>query len=394
MIGSYVFDDISKIINKDTKAFYVFDIDILRDRIDFIRNSMPKNISLCYAVKANTFVSKYIKDMVERFEICSPGEEKICKKQGIESSKMVISGIYKDPFFIKELIEDKSFDGIFTIESMEQFSLIKKLADREVKVLLRLTNDSQFGIDIADIEKIISEIDNYKFIKVLGIQYFTGTQKTSIKKFKREFNDLEKLLENLKEKYSYTPEEIEYGTGFAVKYFEDESIDEENLFKEFSNIIEEFSFKGKITLEIGRSIVASCGTYYAHIVDIKTNREQNYIILDGGMHQIVYFGQRMAMRKPFVEVIRNKNLESEDETLFYNVCGSLCTMNDILVKQLNLKKVHVGDVLKFSNAGAYSMTEGMSLFLSRDLPAIYIKTENSFKCLRENFETYILNMEK
>lgn len=101
------------------------------------------------------------------------------------------------------------------------------------------------------------------------------------------------------------------------------------------------------------------------VVDRKTNQSQHYAIVDGGIHQLVYFGQSMAMRRPQVELLQPRD---EDGVENWNICGSLCTVNDILVKQLPLSRLEVGDVLAFGNAGAYCMTEGISLFLSRDLP--------------------------
>ncbi|MGY3756709.1 diaminopimelate decarboxylase family protein [Helcococcus kunzii] len=392
------FENLSDIMKGSSKSFYVFDIEKLHQRIDYIKEKLPNHLEFCYAVKANTFITEFIIDKVERFEICSPGEAKICKLQGVPYSKMVISGVYKDPYFIRELVNDKDFDGIFTIESMGQFELIKKYVDeykRKVNLLLRLTNDSQFGMDISDIEEIVEQ-RNDEFINLLGIQYFTGTQKHSLKKFARELRTLEDLLADLKEKFDYIPHEIEYGTGFPVAYFENEEIDEENLFSEWSRLIENFSYKGKITIELGRSVVASCGSYFTHIVDIKTNKSQNYLMVDGGMHQIMYFGQYMAMKLPFIRHIKMEKGDVVKGKHLYNIAGSLCTMNDILVKQAEFEDISVGDVLEFQNAGAYSMTEGMSLFLSRDIPAIYVKIkENSnvvFERLRDNFETYKLNM--
>ena len=62
---------------------------------------------------------------------------------------------------------------------------------------------------------------------------------------------------------------LEYGTGFPVAYFEDEELDEEALLKGFSEAINDMQMKPVITLEVGRSIAASCGKYYTHIVDKK-----------------------------------------------------------------------------------------------------------------------------
>ncbi len=40
----------------------------------------------------------------------------------------------------------------------------------------------------------------------------------------------------------------------------------------------------------GRFIAASCGVFVS-VVDLKTNKEQNYCIIDGGINHINYYGQ-------------------------------------------------------------------------------------------------------
>ena len=82
-----------------------------------------------------------------------------------------------------------------------------------------------------------------------------------------------------------------------------------------------------------------------------------------------YYGQSMAMRVPTVYRLR----ERDGEETLWNLCGSLCTVNDILVKQLPVKNLQPGDVFVFEKTGAYSVTEGMALFLSRDLPAVVFR---------------------
>lgn len=135
--------------------------------------------------------------------------------------------------------------------------------------------------------------------------------------------------------------------------------------------------KPKITLELGRSIAAICGKYYTHIVDKKCNKGENYLLVDGGMNHIVYYGQHMAMKQPYLSVCGK---ETEPCTESWNICGSLCSMNDIIAKQISLPDIEIGDIICFENTGAYCMTEGISLFLSRDIPSVYIKrrTEHTF----------------
>lgn len=381
-----------QLLAENSTAFYTFDISILKNRVEYLKSHLPKEVSLCYAVKANTFIIKEIESLVERLEVCSPGEEAVCKKLGVPAEKTVISGVYKTPEFIEELAADKTFNGIFTAESLTQYELLCSLSekyDRKIQLLLRLTNGSQFGMNKEDIDDIIKDRGNHKNIEILGIQYFSGTQKTSVKKYKRELSKLDDFLIHLKEDLSFEAKELEYGTGFPVAYFEDEELDEEELLNGFSEAIQSMQTKPLITLEIGRSIAASCGKYYTHIVDKKVNKGVGYLLCDGGMHHLVYFGQHMAMRLPKLSVAGKENLCADKE---WNICGSLCSMNDIIVKQVSLPEIEIGDTLVFENTGAYCMIECISLFLTRDIPSVYLIDENGKAIkVRDTFETYNLN---
>lgn len=384
------FDDLLK---NSTNAFYVFDIDQLKERINYIRSQIPASIDICYAIKANTFVIKETLNSIDRLEICSPGEYEICQKLNVPLSKMVISGVYKNAEFIESLIADQKADFILTVESLSQFSLIKSFSEKyqkNIKILLRLTNGSQFGINSQDVETIISSRNEYNYIDILGIQFFSGTQKTSVKKIKREIAGIDQLLQDLKNNYGYISDEFEYGSGFPISYFEGDDLDEKELFLGFSQAVAEMKSKTKITVELGRSIVASCGKYYTHIVDIKNNKGQNYLIIDGGMHHIVYFGQYLSMKQPYLSILGK---ESHIKTQPWNICGALCSMNDIVAKQVGLPDVEIGDVICFENTGAYCVTEGISLFLSRDIPAVYLlSSEFGYKCVRKTIETLEINM--
>ena len=132
-------EDLTKL--QDT-AYYVFDWRILRKRL------LGSNVNLAYAIKANPFLVDGVRDLVARLEICSPGESYICDGLGIDPKMTVISGVNKTPAFIEELVS--STDGrIYTVESLHQFELLEFLSrkyEKRLTVLLRLTNDSQFGI--------------------------------------------------------------------------------------------------------------------------------------------------------------------------------------------------------------------------------------------------------
>lgn len=383
---------LNRLLQENKTAFYVFDIEKLKARIAHLQAALPPEVVLCYAVKANTFITKELIDTIHRFEVCSPGEAEICRAVGVPSENMVISGVYKTPEVMEAMVADLDFSPIYTVESLEQYELFRRLAKqygRTLPLLLRLTNGSQFGINKGDIEAIVARRGETPEVDILGIQFFSGTQKTSLKKLKREVGKLDDLLTLLEEKYGFIARELEYGPGFPVSYFQSDELDEAELLSGFSELLHDMTHHPKITLELGRSIAASCGTYYTHIVDLKRNQEQNYALVDGGMHHLVYFGQHMAMKQPFFHVCGKEELPATDQ---WNVCGSLCSMNDVMTKQSPLPDLALGDVLAFENAGAYCMTEGISLFLSRDIPAVYLLLENGTAVqVRKAFDTATLN---
>ena len=57
---------------------YIFDVREVETRIRLLRSLLPEGTGLCFAVKANPFLIPYVADMVDRLEVCSPGEYEIC----------------------------------------------------------------------------------------------------------------------------------------------------------------------------------------------------------------------------------------------------------------------------------------------------------------------------
>lgn len=353
--------------------FYLFDTDILANRIADIRSALPPKTQICFAMKANPFLVKDMEMHVDYFEVCSPGEFHICERAGIDEKRIVMSGVYKKQEDMEYAISTYK-DIIFTVESMEHWKILTSCAlkeKRNIRVLLRLTCGNQFGMDESSIRRIIME-NPCEYVEILGLQYFSGTQKKSDAKLESELMMLDQLCADLKNQYQFTVQKLEYGPGLPVCYFEGEKDEEEAMLLALSQAIAHLSFQGQVTLEMGRFIAASCGVYATSVVDLKTNNDQSYCIVDGGIHQLNYYGQMLAMKKPFIKHYGSQNGEVREWT----VCGSLCTSSDVLVRQYPFKDLNQGDHLVFGKTGAYSATEGMSMFLSRDLPLVLLYSEH------------------
>lgn len=377
--------------------FYVFDIDILRTGMERIKTLLAGRAALCYAIKANPFLVGALDGYVDRFEICSPGEYWIYKKTGINASGMVFSGVYKDRETLYDALSSFCETGIFTVESMQQLVLMDTWSrenGRKANIVLRLTSGNQFGMDEDAVKLIIKNRENYPLLTVRGIHYFSGTQKRNAAKIEKELMRLDAFCMELHKDYGYLVRELEYGPGAAVSYFEgDKKAPElEETVCAMAEALDRMCFGGHVTLEMGRFFAAMCGNYFTRVCDIKQNAGENYCIVDGGLHHMNYDGQLKGMYLPYMEQLPARKGGATEK---WNICGALCTVNDVICRQKPLEEVKIGDTLVLKRTGAYSVTEGMSLFLSRDLPQIMLYSEQSgFTCVRERLATYPWNCPK
>lgn len=378
---------------------YVFDLDQLKERISLIRTKLGEKVELCYAMKANPFLVEALQGYVDRFEVCSPGEYRICEKRKIPMEQIVLSGVYKSGRDIADMICRHRERGTYTIESLSHLEKLEECAAREdtvIRALIRITSGNQFGLDREDALQILDKREEFPHVQFLGFQHYSGTQKKKMEKLKKELSFLDQLIREAEERNGFHTAVLEYGPGFYVPYFlSDGETDDNEMLQELQNYLDEMWFSGKVVLEMGRFIAAYCGYYLTRIVDKKENHGQKYCIVDGGIHHLSYYGQTMAMKIPHFENVaktdgKDKNCEEISES--YTVCGSLCTVNDVLVKNLPLQNARVGDMIVFERVGAYSVTEGIYLFLSRDLPFIFFYTKKGgLRLVRRNQHVDVWN---
>lgn len=424
--------------------YYVFDTDEFAKRAAMIRAALDckggRRIPLCFSIKANPFLLHRLPAGLDHVEVCSPGELEICIALGVKPESIIYSGVMKEKCDIERAVSYGA--GILTCESIRHAALISEVmleciqegaheaefAETKAQVILRLTSGNQFGMSLEDIEYIISHPDEFKGITVMGIHYYSGTQK-SLRKINKDLEKIKSALSILKEKYGFEPQLVEYGPGLCVEYFEEDWQEKEKQsLDEAAEVLRKFAEEYPLGIEMGRFLAASCGKYYTQVKDLKSTGDANYAILDGGIHHLNYFGQRMAMQVPPISIYRADEIyfgeklgeikgaagpigntfngcevsENEERTVVeftelpdtdYTLCGSLCTVADVLVREVKLKKLELGDVLEFGHCGAYSVTEAPALFLSRQLPAVYAYSKDyGYECLREHIPAAEINL--
>ena len=374
---------------------YIFDMDEFEKRAALVRDYFGEKTGLCFSIKANPFLLGRLPAVFDKIEVCSPGELTVCEKTGVDMKKIIFSGVNKTQKDVSRAAADGV--GTFTAESRLHMQLIndEALANGTVyPVLLRVTDvkgGSQFGMAEQDVLDIIARRDDYKGIEIVGIHYFTGTQKKKAKPIERELSYIGELLDRVKAELGFTLERVEYGTGLAVDYFSDDAdtLEEERL-ASVSEAIRALADKTELTVEMGRFFAAPCGYYLTKVIDAKTNYDVNYAIVDGGLNQLKYDGQLQGMQIP--KIIHIKHDGSDGGKKAWTLCGSLCTTADVLARGAEFDSLSVGDTLVFCRTGAYSVTEGMAVFLSREMPAVSVYSErDGLTVIREMLYSDVFN---
>ena len=384
--------------------FYLLNLEEFREQIRGLQAVLGKNIRLCYAVKANPFLIRTAAGEGLKLEVCSPGELAICERLGISMEQIVLSGVYKEENGILEWMRRQKGKGIYTVESRAQFEMLDRGArkifkdgqDGKLHLLLRLTSGNQFGLDEEELCRMLRERHHHPSVEFEGIQYYSGTQKKQ-KVMEEELEYLDGFLKKLEQECGYRPRMLEYGPGLPVAYFQkNPGMQPDRQGMILKEMLDRMEYSGEITLELGRFLAASCGYYITRLVDEKVNRQTAYGIVDGGIHHLNYYGQTMAMKLPFYRQLDGKTCQErrEGQKQEVTVCGALCTVSDVLATRMPLYTPCKGDLLVFENAGAYSITEGIYLFLSRALPGVVFWSEKEgLRLARDIVETSPLNGE-
>ncbi len=416
------------LIKEYKTPFYFYDIERLSQRIKDLREYLP-GIGVCFAMKAAPSMASYAAEFADRIEVCSPGEYEIVLRGGVTPEKIFYSGVNKTEDVVRRVVDTAGDKCIYTIESRKHFEILKKLSSEKklnLRVFPRLSAGSQFGVEEEEFFKLCKEIEETETLTLTGVHYFSGTQKRP-SRIDQELIYMEEIGERLNELLGRKIE-LEYGPGLLVNYFKESEIpqtlpDEEALMllsdlQEAVQILKDSDVYSHITFEHGRFIAACTGKYYTSVCDIKKTNGSNYTILDGGIHQMTYFGSMNGMKTPYMQVFdmekeeviydnmvvtepedleeieeRNKKYPEElEKPESYVLCGSLCSTNDVLVRKAEFGCLSEGNVICFNLAGAYALTEGIALLLSRDMPAIIVReTDGNFRVLREHVGTDSLN---
>ena len=381
-VGGHTISNIEKLIGQT--PFYAYDKSIVLNTISALRQSLPKSISLHYAIKANPYPSlvNFMRDHVSGFDVASKKEMLLALQSGMPNNEISFAGPGKTIDDIQSSIvagitlHTESITEINRAIALgEQMGIKPNIAIRvnpafELKASgMKMAGGSKpFGIDEELLPELLQTLD-YNKLNFRGFHIFAGSQNLKeeaiIETHQKTFALTEQLIK-------MTPVKIDYvniGGGLGIPYFPGEtrltltSISEnlKHLLKKFEQTLKDV----EIIMELGRYIVGEAGIYVSKVVDKKESRGTAYLVCDGGLHHHLSnsgnFGQ--VIRKNYPTAIGNKLDYPVSETA--NIVGPLCTPLDILANKVEIPKTDIGDYVVVYQSGAYGASASPKDFLSQ-----------------------------
>ncbi|MFM5913709.1 MAG: pyridoxal-dependent decarboxylase, exosortase A system-associated [Chakrabartia godavariana] len=372
---------VSDIFTSDIQTpLFVYDFQLIRERIFLLREALPPSLGLHYAIKANPLpqLVKLLAPLVDGLDVASGGELQVAREAG--ARHISFAGPGKTDAELEAAIRA----GIeLNLESEGELRRALHLAERlstTPKLAVRVNPDfdlkgsgmrmgggaKPFGVDAervpAMVRTILAAGADWR-----GFHIFAGSQALDAGAISETQAQTIALATRLAEAVGEAPPFVNLGGGFGVPYFpNDVALDVrkvgETLGKNLdqrSDILEQTTF----AIELGRYLVAEAGVYLTRVVDRKISHGEIFLVTDGGMHHQLAasgnFGTVVRRNYPIAVASRFETPATEVAT----VVGCLCTPLDRLGDQVLLPGAEEGDVIAVFMAGAYGATASPAAFL-------------------------------
>jgi diaminopimelate decarboxylase len=368
--------------------FYYYDTELLRETLRAINNEAQKHEEFCvhYAVKANANpkILRIIREAGLGADCVSGGEIEASVKAGFPSSKIVFAGVGKSDWEINLGLDNDIF--CFNVESIPELEIINELAaakDKVARVAFRLNPnvgahthanittglaENKFGIDMRDMLKVIEEARSMSNVKVVGLHFHIGSQILDMSDFEALCNRVNDLQLEL-ERHQIVLDHINVGGGLGIDYQHPNRVSIPDFKAYFDTYAKKLKLRPGQTLhfELGRAVVAQCGSLITRTLYIKEGSVKKFAIVDAGFTDLI----RPALYQAYHKI---ENISSNEELDTYDVVGPICESTDVFAKQIDLNRTHRGDLLAIRSAGAYGEIMA-SQYNCRRLPHGYISDE-------------------
>lgn len=366
--------------------FYYYDMDVLGETLQTIKELIAPhpNYHVHYAIKANANprIMPTIAQAGLGADCVSGGEVEAAHNAGFAGKDIVFAGVGKSD---REIINALNI-GIhnFNVESIAELEVINELAHnlgKKAKVCFRINpnvdahthakittglNENKFGIAMEDMIPAICEAQKMDSVEYIGLHFHIGSQILDLSVYVALCERINQLQDEL-EANGIQTKNINVGGGLGIDY----DMPDTHPIPKFEEYFKIFTDKLKLRdgqqlhFELGRSIVAQCGSLIARTLYIKQGHTKRFVIVDAGFTELV----RPAMYGAHHHT-ENLSVTDKTRTTKYDVVGPICESSDVFSTDELLPVTKRGDLIAFRSAGAYGEVMA-STYNCRPLPKSY-----------------------
>ena len=353
---------LTKVIKKFETPIFCYSEKKINENISSFKRSF-KSFSpiICFSTKSNCNLEilKIIKRSGLGADVVSKGELMIALKAGIDSKKIVFSGVGKTRSELIYAIDKNIL--LINCESKSEILEIENIAkskNKKVNIGIRLNpntdantlkqistgkKENKFGVDEKTFLKLVSVLRTSKNIKLKCLSVHIGSQITNHKPYEKMLKAIDKIINKAKFKFEY----IDLGGGMGISY---EKNQKKLDYKKYKSAIEKFLRKNnsKLIFEPGRSIIGNTAILISRVIYLKETSKKIFVILDAGMNDMMrpaLYGAKHQILPAF----KNKKKSKKS----YEFVGPICETTDKFLSVSNFNKLKERDLIFISDVGAY-----------------------------------------
>ena len=345
--------------------FYYYDTQLLQLTLDTIREEVKDRPQwqVHYAVKANhnPVLLRQIAAAGFGADCVSGGEVQAALDAGFPPQSIVYAGVGKADWEI--LLALDAGIGRFNVESSAELQVIASLAASKglvAPVSLRVNPDigahtlagittglaeNKFGIYHGMVEDVAREAMALPSIRFCGLHFHIGSQILEMPDFAALCNRINDLTDQL-ERHGIPVGDVNVGGGLGIEYGHPNHLPMADFPSYFGTYKRLLPSGRPVHFELGRSIIAPCGTLITRVLYVKEGLARRFAIVDAGMNDLI----RPAL---YHASHRIENLSSSGPELPYDVVGPCCESSDVFGKDVMLEECRRGDFIAIRSAGAY-----------------------------------------
>ena len=362
--------------------FYYYDMALLQDTLDEIRRCIAGfPFKVHYAVKANANAT--ILEQIRRaglgIDCVSGGELAAAISAGFAGNEIAFAGVGKTDKEIAAGIDSDIF--CFNVESLPEMEVINEIAASKGKVAriaIRVNpnidahthkyittglNENKFGINVPQLDDVVDAALAMQNVELIGLHFHIGSQIRETEPFIMLCEKANELLQHL-EARGVKLSIINVGGGLGINY-DDPDGDAIAGFDQYFGIFKQhlkLREGQELHFELGRAVVAQCGSLITRVTYVKTGIVKKFIIVDAGMSDLI----RPALYQAHHKIENISATGTPTET--YDVVGPICESSDCFGTDETLPITHRGDFIALRSAGAYGEIMA-SRYNCREFPA-------------------------